>query len=183
MSIKFKKLTYTDEQLAALNDAEIHNLRENAIRHRDDELAERCNILLVERAPKKRRTKTGNSASKKTHVVCEYHFVCQQDTGTKIESDDRFWSGVWVVDERNAVDAARYGATLALHVARAADSYRQGTVVDYRSAARFTGVRETGIEFLVQKTDAPQKWYGSGTGERGYRWAKLSTDGELLPED
>jgi hypothetical protein len=34
---------------------------------------------------------------------------------------------------------------------------------------------EQGIEFLVQETAQPYSWVGEATGEKGYKWSKISS--------
>lgn len=41
---------------------------------------------------------------------------------------------------------------------------------------------EEGIEFLVEETAQPYSWVGEATGEKGYKWSKISTNAPASPE-
>ncbi len=50
-------------------------------------------------------------------------------------------------------------------------SYRQGRILGYDLKPRsMVAKKNVGIEFLVEATDEPLRWFGDATGERGYRW-------------
>jgi hypothetical protein len=35
--------------------------------------------------------------------------------------------------------------------------------------------RDEGIEFLIDETNEPYVWIGSGSGEKGYRWTDVKS--------
>jgi hypothetical protein len=86
-----------------------------------------------------------------------------------------------VVAEDNAKEAVKHGSLVALHISKSEDSYLQGVVLDWRKSPRnprYNGEVETkideGIDFLLRPTEIPTKWFGDGSGEKGYRWETVA---------
>ena len=175
---------YTPEKLARESRENVETIRKNAARLGAIDLVNMCDRDLEARPlPKNKRSDIAHPKLSDTDVVIGYHFVCARDRGVAQIDKDQFWSGSWVVSEANVRESLKYGAYLALHESRSEMSYRQGQILDYRRSPRDmldgdkTGERtkiEEGIEFRVQETSEPYVWVGEGTGEKGYRWAKIA---------
>ncbi|MHA6686977.1 hypothetical protein [Mesorhizobium sp. A556] len=166
--------TYTPERLEVLDKAKLETLRANAERLDAQDLVAMCDFELNSRKPAPRRSATVHSARHEGDVVLGYHFVCGRDLGVSVVGDGNFWSGSWVVAERNVEMSISAGAYLALHESKAEPSYRQGKIIGYRKAPRdMVAKRNEGIEFLVETFAQPMNWVGDGAGEKGYHWASL----------
>jgi hypothetical protein len=167
---------WTAEKLKEKSLKELEQLRENAANRSVQELVELCDAELSTRVRPQRAVRKRSPQTSETDVVTGYHFVCQNDRGVEANSDGTFWSGSWIVAERNVRESLKYGAYLALHSLKSELSYRQGRLIDYRKAARsMVSKNEEGIEFKVQSEDTPYEWVGNGAGEKGYKWSKLSS--------
>ena len=174
--------SWTPEKLGLESRKRLETIRKNAVRLGASDLVELCDNELKSRRPQKeKRNQHAQSQHSETDFVIEYHFVCARDRGVTETKDGRFWSGSWVVAESNVRNSLKYGAYLALHESRSNPSYRQGQILNYRRSTRdmFSkseqGLKvEEGIEFLVQRTNEPYAWVGTGSGEKGYRWAKIA---------
>jgi hypothetical protein len=174
-----KSPVWTPERLKALARNQLEQLRDNAKRLSNPELLATCEAELASRATPIRTPRIPSSRTSETDVVIGYHFVCQADRGVEVNDDGTFWSGSWVVSEQNVQNSLKYGAYLALHSSKAELPYRQGNIIDYRKTSRsMISKNEDGIEFKVQAGSAPYEWIGSGAGEKGYKWRKLSLRGE-----
>ena len=172
-----KKLThnYTPEQLSTWDLPKLNTLRLNALKHEAPDLVEMCDNELAKRAPARPRQKLATSEQTGDDYVSEYHFVCSKGRGVTEDKDGRFWSGSWAVSEDRVQQSIKYGASLALHESKAELSYRQGHILNYRRAPRSMVDKDNdGIEFLLEEASAGQPWVGSGAGEKGYRWEKLT---------
>lgn len=164
----------TSDKLATYKLEDLDNLRANALRLGADDVIQMCDEELAKRPPRKAKIGRQQAEHHGGDVVTGYHFVCSRNRGVTEAGGGRFWSGSWVVAERNVQDSLRYGAYLALHESKADFSYRQGQLLDYRKASReMVAKSEDGIEFLIQETPQRYQWVGSGAGEKGYRWEKL----------
>lgn len=164
---------FTVDQLQSWDTAKLRVLRENATRKGAEEVVALCDAELATRAP--RKPSIDHSAGRQNGVVIGYHFVCSRDRGVIAAGPGRFWSGSWVVAEANVQQSLRFGAYLALHEAKAEPFYRQGKIVEYRTADReMIDKSNRGIEFLVEETAGSFSWVGGGSGEKGYNWSALS---------
>ena len=75
-------------------------------------------------------------------------------------------TGSWVVDEDHAARGMKMGSYVALHQTKSEPSYRQGIIKDWRKD------KDNGrIWFLLEPTQEPYLWVGSGAGEKGYYWS------------
>lgn len=172
---------WTAERIAKLDKAGVSNLRANALQRGVVSLVELCDEELHRRAPKKPRRQDYQASHSNDSVVIGYHVVCADDRGVVQLDSGRFRSGSWVVAEENVRRSLKYGAYLALHQTKADPSYRQGRILDYARTPRemvesgSSSKTEEGIEFLVQATNEPYAWVGTGAGEKGYRWADIKT--------
>ncbi len=165
----------TPDKLAGYNIDALDNLRANALRLGADDVVRLCDEELAKRPPRKTKISRQQGEHISGDVVTGYHFVCSRNRGVTEAGGGRFWSGSWVVAERNVQESLRYGAYLALHESKADFSYRQGQLVDYREASREMVAKfDDGIEFLIQETPQRYQWIGNGAGEKGYRWEKLA---------
>jgi hypothetical protein len=180
--IKTLSHTWTPEKLASKSREEVEAIHKNAVRLGATDLVSMCDEDLKLRAPQKTSVKHTQSEHSATDVLTGYHFVCARDRGVRPAEPSRFWTGSWVVAENNALHSVKYDAYLALRGSKSDLSYRQGKILDYRRSPRdmlpndapgAESRREEGIEFLVQETNEPYAWVGSGSGEKGYRWTKI----------
>lgn len=191
MAIKPGSHNLTAEKLRDFDLAKLELLRANALRLGAEDVVRLCDDEIAKRPPRRTPSKRSSQDHGPRDVVTGYHFVCAQDRGVTDRGDGRFWSGSWVVASRVAEDSVRFGAYLALHETKSRPSYRQGRVLNCRTALRGMverlpdggDVTEEGIEFLVQSTDQPYDWVGTGTGEKGYLWEKLVTRGDRSADD
>jgi hypothetical protein len=133
-----------------------------------------CERELEDRPLKAKGTQRDSTARKReSQVVLEYHFVCSKGRGVSEEKEGKFWSGSWVVAEQNVIESIQHRAYLALPESKADASYRQGKIVAYRKSPRKMVDKENeGIEFLVEETEQQLAWFGSSSGEKGYRWSE-----------
>jgi hypothetical protein len=183
--------TYTPEKLAAKLRKEVEAIRKNAVRLGATDLVSMCDEDLKLRTPiQTGKTQHPQSEHLGTDVVTGYHFVCARDRGVSPAEPGRFWSGSWVVAESNVRKSLKYDSYLALHETKADVSYRQGKILNYRRSPRDMlptdapgagSRREEGIEFLVQETNEPYAWVGTGAGEKGYRWTKIVSAPKVEP--
>jgi hypothetical protein len=171
-----KKVEWVPERLSALPPGLLKTLRVNALRYEDHQLVALCDAEIARRVRKPTEASRACRRSGRGRFVIGFHFVCGRDNGVTINPDGTFWTGTWVVDKRHAELAPAVNAYLALHAAKAEPSYRQGIVRAWRKVGREPeyGSRavktEQGIDFLVEATDQPYQWIGSGSGEKGYVW-------------
>ncbi|MBX3581896.1 MAG: hypothetical protein KF810_08380 [Rhizobiaceae bacterium] len=178
--VKTPTHTYTPEVLADWERGKLELLRDNARRLGAEDVLQMCERELARRVPQTPRKRQTGSEHAEGDVVTGYHFVCARGRGVTESTDGRFWSGSWVVAERNVRESLKYGAHLALHETKAEPSYRQGEIVDYRRSPRDMIDKDNeGIEFLVQETGQSYDWVGAGAGEKGYQWSKRSSRGGL----
>jgi hypothetical protein len=173
------KIVWDAERIANLTLPELESLRANASRLASNEIVNLCDAELVTRRPKR----TVSQPTRKTRAsdpgrdVVGFHFVCDRDKGVTQNPDGTFWSGTWVVDERHAVRGLELGAYVALHSSKVEVSYRQGIVRGWRKVEREARYgdepvkTERGIDFLLEPTNEPYDWIGSGAGEKGYAWS------------
>jgi len=168
------KHQWTLEKLQEKTRAEIEDLRARAIRFGALDLVTMCDQELEDRPTRAKGSLKGSTAKKsENQAVLEYHFVCSNGRGVSEEVKGRFWSGSWVVAEQNVIESIKRGAYLALHESKADASYRQGKIVGYRKSPRkIIDKQNEGIEFLVEETEEQLRWFGSSSGEKGYRWSK-----------
>lgn len=174
---------WTADKIAAKSVDEVRTVRENAAKLGHADIVALCDADLSRRNPPKIRKVSGRQS--KGRKVLGFHFICPKDTGVTPTSDGRCWTGIWAVDERHATLAPAVGAYVALHVSKAAPSYLQGTVKDWRVKPRnvspATGQKtkiEKGIEFLIEPGGEPLPWRGGGAGEKGYYYGE-----DELPPD
>ncbi|WP_431016072.1 hypothetical protein [Bradyrhizobium pachyrhizi] len=173
MSDKAPQNPWTAEKLAALDLAKLKVIRENAERKHAVDLVAMCDAEIAARRPASTPRANNPMRRESGDVVTEYHFVCRSDRGVTFNPDGTFWSTSWVVAEDVIKKSLRYGAKLALHNSKSEQSYRQGTIKEYRRIGGFAdGEVETRIDFLVASDDTPLDWAGSGTGEKGYKRIK-----------
>jgi hypothetical protein len=172
-----KSPIWTSDKLRDLSLKELEQLRLNAEKRSSSDLVAICDVELGTRVKPVRSMRRRSPQTSETDVVSGYHFVCQDNRGVEINSDGTFWSGSWIVAEQNVQNSLKYGAYLALHEAKSERSYRQGTIIGYRKAARsMVSKSEEGIEFRVQPENIQYEWVGNGAGEKGYKWSKLSSN-------
>ena len=160
---------WDEQRLAALTIPQLQNLRKNAMRTGAIEVAALCDAELAKKRPGRAAARQRVAASGESYVI-GFHLVARADKGVTINPDGTFWSGVWVIARIHAERAPRVNAYLALHETKAEGSYRQGVIRDWRVTARAGCKIEDGVEFLVEPTDRPYDWHGTGTGEKGYKW-------------
>jgi hypothetical protein len=173
------------EKLAAQDRKSVELILERASKHDAIDLVELCKCDLAQRTKKSvRAASIAMPHRSATDVVIGYHFVCERGRGVTEAGSGRFSSGSWVVAEANVPKSIQVGAYLALHESKKEKSYRQGRVVDFRRSPRDmvsqtdTGAPpqvDEGIEFLVEETGSAYDWFGSGSGEKGYRWLSDSS--------
>jgi hypothetical protein len=175
---------WTPEKLAAKNKKEVEVIRENAVKKGVSDLVEMCDLDLEKRKPPaKPRGITSTSAHSSDEFVEGYHFVCKSARGVTEDTAGKFRTGSWVVAESNVQKSLTYGAYVALHESRQDTSYRQGKLLGYRRTIRDMLADENGgetkieegIELLVEETTQPYSWVGEATGEKGYKWSKVSS--------
>lgn len=184
--------SWTPEKLATKSKKEIEVIRENAVKKGVSDLVDMCDLDLDKRKPAaKPRSLASNSARSSDEFVEGYHFVCKNARGVTEDIAGKFRTGSWVVAESNVQKSLKYGAYIALHESRPDTSYRQGKLLGYRRSIRDMLADENGgetkieegIEFLVEETMQPYSWVGDATGEKGYKWSKISASKPNLPED
>lgn len=178
---------WTPEKLAAKEKKDIEVIRENAIKKGVSDLIAMCNLELEKRKPPARpRATNAGSTHSSDEFVEGYHFVCKSARGVTEDGVGKFRTGSWVVAEGNVQTSLQYGAYVALHESKPDTSYRQGKLLGYRRTIRDmladenggeTKVEE-GIEFLVEETAQSYSWVGEATGEKGYKWSKIVSNGE-----
>lgn len=192
MSVKPPVHNWTLEKLALKSKAEVETIRQHALKKNVPDLVEICDLDLEGRKPSaKPRSSTANSAHSNDEFVEGYHFVCKNARGVTEDTPGRFRTGSWVVAESNVQKSLTHGAYIALHESRPDASYRQGKLLGYRRTIRDMLVDENngetkteeGIEFLVEETTQPYSWVGEATGEKGYKWSKISTNAPASPEE
>jgi len=154
--------TWSDQALLELEAARLEIVRSNALKRGENELALRIEALQRARAA----TKTGGAPSS---PVVGFHFTCVDDYEVIEQSDGTFWSGVWTVAEVLCEPARELKGYVALHASKRENSYRQGTIIDWRNEKRTKGKSPMGISFLLEPFETSLPWYGRGAGERGYR--------------
>ena len=183
--------TFTPDILRTFDKKKVETIRENALRLGADELAQMCELDLAERKPAIGASRSSGTAkaparsaarltgtdtpSRTDMVVSGYHFVGEKDFGVIDLGDGRFWAGSWAVPEANVEQSLNAGAYLALHVSKTQPSYRQGKIVGYRKASG-EGENAEAVEFLVDAAPKSRAWVGAGSGETGYKWAKLRAE-------
>jgi hypothetical protein len=155
---------WTIEKLSSLEPARLEILRQNASSKGDTDLATLCETL-----QKSRRSIRATGPREKGSPVIGFHFVCKDDYEVTVQSDGTFRSGVWAVDQNLCDPAILLGGYVALHNTELEPSYRQGRIVGWQTKDRSKGTTATGVEFVLEPMDKPFRWYGKGSGERGYR--------------
>lgn len=168
---------WTTDALLALEPKRLDVLRRNAGTRGDAALIERCEQIQASRKPKK----TTKSPRTKANPVIGFHYVCEPDHGVVRLAGGRFWSGVWVVDEAHCDAAIKAQGYLALHSSKSEPSHRQGTIVDWKTEGRPIGKTEVGVTFLVEPFEEPMPWFGTGSGEKGYR--RAGDEPRWVPKD
>ena len=142
----------------------------------DGPTIELCELEIATRAAfKKKKHQSVRGLSPRDDVpVIGFHFVCAREKGVTRNPDGTLWSGTWVVAEKQAEQALKTGAYVALHESKSEPSYLQGAMKGWRPAprARRYGEQEvkitSGIDFLIEPTSQPVEWVGDGAGEKGY---------------
>ena len=161
------------EKISKLSTDALTNLCANATRLGEASVVDLCQVEIAKRTPAK-KSREVKTASRSSEPVKGFHFVCDNERGVTRNQDGTFWSGTWVVSEKNAENALKSGAYVALHRSRAEPSYLQGTVTGWRKSPRERryGDQEAqtrfGIDFLLQPTVQAYEWVGDATGEKGY---------------
>lgn len=150
-----------DHKLLSLTPERLEILRQNAARRGEAELVRRIETIQQSRKPIRQAVRNS--------PVIGFHFKCESDYEVTPDGPDRFWSGVWVVAEDLCTPAVELGGYVALHASKRERSYRQGTIIDWKVEPRSKGTTPMGITFLLHAFDEPQPWFGTGTGEKGYR--------------
>jgi hypothetical protein len=183
-------MKWTLERIAALPIDQVKNLRDNAQTRGGTEIVGLCDADLARRKPPKaKKTKVDR---KKDSIVRGFHFICPTEKEVVTNPDGTVWTGVWVVDKTHAERAVTHEAYVALHVAKAVPSYRQGIVRGWRPKERLSEYADDrpakikfGVEFLLEPTDKPFDWYGDATGEKGYFYGDKTDEVETprLPSD
>lgn len=178
---------WTLEKLAAKDKKEVVVIRDNAIKKNVPDLVAMCDFDLEKRKPSaKVRAVTSSGERSSSDFVEGYHFVCKNARGVTEDSPGKFRTGSWVVSESNVQLSLKCGAYVALHESKPDVSYRQGKLLGYRRTIRDmladenngeTKINE-GIEFFVEETAQAYSWVGEATGEKGYKWSKISSNGE-----
>jgi hypothetical protein len=148
----------------------------------NQEVVALCEADLERRKPVRARAARpeGFEENRAGHYVCEFHFVCPEESEVKKEPDGTIRTGTWVVAEKHAEAAVRYGSLVALHKAKAEPSYLQGKVTAFQKQPRapknaegeFVST-ESGIEFRLEPMHESSVWKGDGSGEKGYAWAPI----------
>jgi hypothetical protein len=175
---------WTAEKLATQDRKAVELIRDRAAKHGATDLVELCEHDLAQRSKKSLRATSIATRHLANDVVTGYHFVCERERGVTEAGTGRFWSGSWIVAEANVPKSIQVDAYLALHESKKERSYRQGRIVDFRRSPRDmvpqtdTGASpqiDEGIAFLVKETGTAYDWFGSGAGEKGYRWLSDSS--------
>jgi len=102
--------------------------------------------------------------------LMEAHFVCRQGRRVVDQNDGTFITGEWVMNPRNVSQ----GLVVALHEAKAQQSYLQGTVIrvaSIRQDPKSSGRVLRRVELLVRRTPHSLSWRGRGSGEKGFVWS------------
>ena len=167
--------SFTPEKLQKLERDKLENVLANARKHNAEDLVAMCLAEIETRPLRKARNKHSQSDRSDHDVVTGYHFVCTDDRGVTQSGENEFWSGSWVVAIETIERSLKYGAYLALHESKSELSYRQGQILDFRTAPRsMVSKSEEGVEFLVRADEKPREWIGAGAGEKGYLREKTS---------
>jgi hypothetical protein len=176
--------SWTAEKLSALELARLKVLRENAMRNGAVDLVAMCDSAIDLRKPAA-SARSRKATDKETgDLVTEFHFICQNDRGVKVNSDGTFWSTSWVVAEEVLQKSMKYGAKLALHSSKAEPSYRQGTIRDYQRIDDFAeGDVKFRIDFLVVSDETPLAWAGSDAGEKRAKSSGMRTIGATIESE
>jgi hypothetical protein len=168
---------WTQEQISKWPTDQVKTVRDRALLHGAQEIADHCGQILAERDATKKAAMTTQPGKRSQQNANELHFVCKpKDKGVTSNDDGTVWSGTWVVAKSQAEHVAKVKGMVCLHLARAEPSYLQGIVLDWRTAERGKTYaedgRETktkhGVDFLLQLTSTPLSWKGDATGEKGY---------------
>lgn len=154
-------VVWTTEKLLALEPVRLDIVRRNAQREGNIDLVQAIEAI---QASRKARPSIRNESP-----VVGFHFKCEDDYEVTLTPTGDFWSGVWVVDEELCEPAREASGYVALHSAKRELSYRQGTILDWKSEPRTKGKTPTGISFLLRPFPDRLTWFGTGTGEKGYR--------------
>ena len=152
----------TDEVLRGYTDTELKQVRENAVRKSNNDVVNNIDEILEERELSKMK-KPGQ------HVIA-FHFICPKEKNLTSIDGGRFKSGNWVVAESHCEPALRLGAKLALHLKKSEQSYFQGTIVGWETVESPHKKTSKRVSFIIEPTQEPLDWQGSGSGERGYHW-------------
>lgn len=183
--MKFK--LWTQSEIANLQTKDVQSLLVNAKKHNQNETIELCNEEIARRGTKisVSRSSSGKAPGvprKAFDYVTEFHFVCEDELGVTRNENGTLWTGTWVVAEKHANEGVKYRSVVALHKAKALDSYLQGTILEWRKSPRqpkYSGESKTrieiGIDFLITPVSTPLQWVGNGSGEKGYRWKESSS--------
>ena len=155
---------WTTEKLLALEPTKLERLRLNAMAKGELDLAQQCTEI-----QKGRKANLPTSSRKPLDPVVGFHFVCKGDYEVTLEDDGSFRSGVWAVDSDHCDPAIELGGYVALHDNKQALSYRQGKIIGWTRKERSKGSTAMGVEFHLLPLSEPVRWYGRGSGERGYR--------------
>ena len=100
--------------------------------------------------------------------------MCRAERGVIHIDDGSFWTGSWVVAKEHAERSERLNAYVALHEKQSEQFHLQGTITNWRPAARerLYADKEVqtneGVKFLVAPTSTPLPWRGNGTIEKRY---------------
>ena len=174
---------WTTDRIAQLKTTEeVKSLRANAEKRGNQIVVERCDADLRRRNPPRVRQSRPEreDQDRAGQYVSEFHFVCPDEAEVKKELDGTIRTGTWVVAEKHAEAAVRYGSLVALHRIKAEPSYLQGKVTGFQKQPRATRnadgefvSTETGIEFQLKPTVDALAWKGDGSGEKGYVWAPI----------
>lgn len=176
--------TFTPEALRTFDKKKVETIRENALRLGADDLVEMCDLDLAERKPvvasrsstprvaggSTRRLASDSTASRANMFVSGYHVVSESELGIVDLGDGRFWSHAVATGDADPDLSVNGGAYLALHKNKTVASHRQGKIIGFRKVA--DGDVE-GVEFLVDAEPKSRAWVGAGSGEVGFKWAKL----------
>lgn len=157
-------LIWTIEKLLALEPARLEQVRQNALKRSELDLAQQCADI-----QKGRKANLPTADKKALDPVVGFHFVCKGDYEVTLEADGSFRSGVWAVDSDHCDPAIELGGYVALHDSKQTPSYRQGKIIGWKLKERSKGSTAMGVEFHVVPMSEPIHWYGRGSGERGYR--------------
>lgn len=151
------------EKLAALSPQRLEVLRQNALKAEDSPLAALCADLQQSRRPKT------STPLRNVSPVIGFHFVCDDDYEVTLADGGKVWSGVWAIDQSHCDGAISMKGYVALHSSKRQMSYRQGTIVGWEMKERTKGTRQLGVSFLLLPFEEQLPWFGSGSGEKGYR--------------